>query len=106
MNGLLPGSGQGWARNATESLHPTLWRGYLGPLVPWLCGRSCPDPSRQRYDGAMAGTSSALSVVGSPLGYALKFNGNVGMQWNGHSTLGNKFKFGGSIDTMPILIHA
>jgi len=54
----------------------------------------------------MAGTSSALSVVGSPLGYALKFNGNVGMQWNGHSTLGNKFKFGGSIDTMPILIHA
>lgn len=102
----LPSSAQGFARNAGESIYPRLWDRYLGILVPWQCGRVCVDPSPARYDGSISGTSSALSVTASPIGHAIRCNGNVGIQWSGHATVGNKFKLAGPIGDMALTVQA
>lgn len=106
MQLAIAGMGSGLARNPGAALHARLWDRYLGPIAPWSCGRNCTDPSPARYDGSMTGVSSALSVTHSPIGTALKLSGNVGIQWSGHSTLGNKFKLAGAPDEMALTIQA
>lgn len=94
MFDCLPNQVQGFARNAGEAFHSAMWREYLGGMAPCLglAGRNPADPGPGRYDGALTGLASALSVTASPIGPAIRFNGNVAIQWDGQSGTGNKFK--------------
>lgn len=106
MFDCLPNQAQGFARNGGEAFYPHMWAGYLGGMTPCLglAGRNAPDVSPYRYDGALSGSASALTVTESPIGPAIRFAGNVAIQWNGDSSLGNKFKLIGPY--YPLTIHA
>ncbi len=103
----LPNRMQGFARNGGEALYPHLWAGYIGGMTPCLglAGRNAPDVSPYRYDGVGTGTSTTMTVTGSPIGPAMRFTSDARMQWTGSSTLGNKFKVAGN-NYSPITIHA
>jgi hypothetical protein len=103
MKTFLPNTAHGFARSAAESAYPALWRGYLGGITPWMVGRNCANPGPSRYGGAINGT--AWSVVGSPLGRAMQFNGNAALQWDGHSTLRNPFKVANGGGPITIQAH-
>jgi len=106
MFDLLPNQMHGFARSAGEAFHPNLWAEYLGGMTPCLglAGRNVADVSPYRNDGALVGNASLFSVTGSPIGPAVRFAGNVAIQWDGNATLGNKFKVGGN--NQPITLHA
>lgn len=103
MNGYLPNAAEGFARGACDSASPSLWRGYLGGIVPWMVGRNCANPGPSRYGAATTGT--AWSVGGSPLGRAMQFTGNASLQWDGHATLGNPFKVANGGGPITIQAH-
>lgn len=103
MKSYIPSTAHGFARGASESEHPALWRGYLGGITPWMVGRQCANPGPSRYGGTMTG--SAWSVVGSPLGRALQFTGNASLQWDGNATLGNPFKVANGGGPITIQAH-
>ena len=101
-----------FAHSGGEAFYPFLWKNYIGGMTPCLglAGRNVPDVSPYRYGGTLFGSASGLTVTGSPVGPAIRFNGSTSIQWDGHSTLGNKFKVAGSYTAdfsyLPLTIHA
>jgi hypothetical protein len=102
----LPNQMQGFAHGPGEAVHPHLWAGYLGGMTPCLglAGRNAPDVSPYRYDGVAQANPVLMTITGSPIGPAIRFTGGAAIQWNGDSSLGNKFKVANG--ERPITIHA
>lgn len=72
----LPSFANGFARNASESLHPALWNGLVGFWEPsiGIQGQKLYDHSGYRRDGTMTGMSSTSWVIGRK-GRALSCSG-------------------------------
>jgi hypothetical protein len=79
----LPNQVQGFAYRPGESANAHLWDKLVLSMAPCLGvgGRDCPDLSPSRYASSMLGLASAFTMTGSPIGPALRFNGNVSQQW-------------------------
>lgn len=81
MSYSLVNSSQGVTRNAGDAQYPSLWRGYLGGIVPWMMGKQCFNPAPNGYQPTGSGT--AYSIEGGPLGQAIsmKVTGTSFQQW-------------------------
>lgn len=71
---FIPGFANGFARNASESLNPDLWKGLVGAYAPYIgnTGQILHDWSGYRNDGALVGMTND-NWVPIKQGYALDY---------------------------------
>lgn len=75
--GFRPSYHQGYARNASESAYPGLWRGLMGAWLPSFgpSGNTLYDLSGKKNHGVLTAMDPATDWIVGLCGYALDFNG-------------------------------
>lgn len=78
MNLIKPSFSTGYAKNASESANPNLWKGLVGAWMPsfGVTGNTLKDVSGNGNDGTLTNMDAASDWVGTSKGLALDFDGS------------------------------
>ena len=78
MNLIKPSFSTGYAKNASESANPNLWKGLVGAWMPsfGVTGNTLKDVSGNGNDGTLTNMDAATDWVGTSKGLALDFDGD------------------------------
>ena len=78
MSLIKPSFSTGYARNASESANPNLWKGLVGAWMPsfGVTGEKLRDVSGNGNDGTLTNMDAASDWVGTSKGLALDFDGS------------------------------
>lgn len=77
MNLIKPSFSTGYAKNASESANPNLWKGLVGAWMPsfGVTGETLKDVSGNGNDGTLTNMDAASDWVATSKGLALDFDG-------------------------------